>query len=151
MHLVYPAAVNCTGPQGSCSKPWVKGPRQKQTMFKERKRDQFQFLTLLMGAQNTYPLTTRADESSHPASNLNLGKNRKTKNILSPLPHKCLNQTDNSPASLPFLMPQCLYSYWSWPLCQPSVLQIHLPALPPPLVQKMERENKTMGDQTCIT
>lgn len=42
--------VNCTGPQGSCSKPWMKGPRQKQSMFEEQNRDKFQFLTLLMGA-----------------------------------------------------------------------------------------------------
>lgn len=83
MHLACPAAVNCTGPQGSCSKPWMKGPRQKQSLFEEQNRDKFQFSTLLMGAQNTHPLTTRVGESTHFASNLNLGKNRKKKNILS--------------------------------------------------------------------
>lgn len=131
MNLACPAAGNCTGPQGSCSKPWMKGPRQKQFMFVEQNRDKFQFLMLLMGVQNTHPLITRADESTYSASNLNVGKNSKKKKILTlfPLPNKHLNQSDNSTASLPFLMPQCLCSYWSWPLSQPSVLQINLHAL----------------------
>lgn len=131
MNLACPAAGNCTGPQGSCSKPWMKGPRQKQFMFVEQNRDKFQFLMLLMGVQNTHPLITRADESTHSASNLNVGKNSKKKKILTlfPLPNKHLNQSDNSTVSLPFLMPQCLCSYWSWPLSQPSVLQINLHAL----------------------